>query len=406
MIITINLEDLDPAIIKFYENESNKLLIKDALIHGYNTIKSDTYALNLENSNQDHTQKIAELSATNSTLVRQIADSEAEIKNLKTQNLLDVQETRQQLTLQFNQQKSELEANNLKRETEKQTLLESQYTQLIESQKLELSTAKSQVLELHNQIGQVKDQERDYYQKQIDILREKLDEKTSIYSNSSKKGAQGEKDIEIVLNELFPSALITDVHKQDYSGDMRIELSGIQILFENKNFTSKNVPKRDIEKFIRDVEESDVHCGIMCSENTGIANRDDLHIEIVEGKPRIYLHHTKTNVDKIKIAILILVNILQNNLELDTSMVQKIKELVKETDEINKIYNSQKTSLNMMMEQNEKLVISNKTIKYRLEEIIYKCEDSDYDVRKQKCQFCSKKFTDLEKHIQKNHSNN
>lgn len=405
MIITINLEDLDPAIIKFYENESNKLLIKDALIHGYNTIKSDTYALNLENSNQDHTQKIAELSATNSTLVRQIADSEAEIKNLKTQNLLDVQETRQQLTLQFNQQKSELEANNLKRETEKQTLLETQYKQLIESQKNEISTAKNQVFELHNRIGLVKDQERDYYQKQIDVLREKLDEKTSIYSNSSKRGAEGENTIESVLNDLFPSAVITNVHTQMRSGDMRIEFNGIQILFENKNFTS-NVPKRDIDKFIRDVHESDVHCGIMCSENTGIANREDLQIEIVEGKPLIYLHQTKTNVDKIKIAILILVNILQNNLELDTSMVQKIKELVKETDEINKIYNSQKKSLGMMMEQNEKLVISGRNIKYRLEEIIYKCEDSDYDVRKQKCQFCSKKFTDLEKHIQKNHSNN
>ena len=405
MIITINLEDLDPEITKFYESESNKLLIKDALIHGYNTIKSDTYALNLENSNQDHTQKIAELSATNSTLVRQIEDFESEIKNLKTQNLLDVQDTRQQLTIQFNQQKSELEENNLKRETEKQTLLESQYTQLIESQKNELSTAKNQVLELHTQIGQVKDQERDYYQKQIDILREKLDEKTSIYSNSSKRGAEGENTIESVLNDLFPSAVITNVHTQMRSGDMRIELNGIQILFENKNFTS-NVPKRDIDKFIRDVQESDVHCGIMCSENTGIANREDLQIEIVEGKPLIYLHQTKTNVDKIKIAILILVNILQNNLELDTSMVQKIKELVKETDEINKIYNSQKKSLSMMMEQNEKLVISGRNIKYRLEEIIYKCEDSDYDVRKQKCQFCSKKFTDLEKHIQKNHSNN
>ena len=405
MILTINLEDLDPEITKFYESESNKLLIKDALIHGYNTIKSDTYALNLENSNQDHTQKIAELSATNSTLVKQIEDFESEIKNLKTQNLLDVQDTRQQLTIQFNQQKSELEANNLKRETEKQTLLESQYTQLIESQKLELSTAKNQVLELHNQICVIKDQERDYYQKQINDLREKLDEKTSIYSNSSKRGAEGENNIESVLNDLFTKATITNVHTQMRSGDMRIELDGIQILFENKNFTS-NVPKRDIDKFIRDVQESDVHCGIMCSENTGIANREDLQIEIVEGKPLIYLHQTKTNVDKIKIAILILVNILQNNLELDTSMIQKIKELVKETEEINKIYNSQKKSLNMMMEQNEKLVISGRNIKYRLEEIIYKCEDSDYDVRKQKCQYCSKKFTDLEKHIQKNHSNN
>ena len=65
-------------------------------------------------------------------------------------------------------------------------------------------------------------------------------------------------------------------------------------------------------------------------------------------------------------------------------------------EEINKIYNSQKKSLNMMIEQNEKLVITGRTIKYRLEEIIYKCEDSEYDSRKQKCQYCSKKFTDLE----------
>ena len=64
----------------------------------------------------------------------------------------------------------------------------------------------------------------------------------------------------------------------------------------------KNVPKRDIDKFIRDVQESDVHCGIMCSENTGIANREDLQIEIVEGKPLIYLHQTKTNlIESIKL---------------------------------------------------------------------------------------------------------
>ena len=78
--------------------------------------------------------------------------------------------------------------------------------------------------------------------------------------------------------------------------------------------------------------------------------------------------------------------------------------IVKETEEITKIYNSQKKSLNNMVEQNEKLVISNKTIKFRLEEIVKKCEDTTYDTRKQKCQHCSKSFINLEKHIAEKHT--
>jgi hypothetical protein len=414
MILTINLDHLDPTITTFYENNSNKLLIQDALIHGFKIVNSPTYALNFENSNQNNTHKIDELSNKNSLLLTQHVELESEIQKLKNKNLIDIGENSQKLTLHFNQQKNdlknELENQNLKRETEKQALYENQYNHSIESMKTEIAYSKNKLSELQNyvdlqqiKIGQIKDQERDYYQKQINELQSKLDERNSIYSNSSKKGADGENKVENVLNDLFPSAIITNVHTQTRSGDMRIELNGIQILFENKNFNS-NVPKRDIDKFIRDVQESDVHCGIMCSENTGIANRNDLDIEIIEGKPLIYLHNTKSNVDKIRVAILILVNILQNNLELDTSMIQKIKELIKESEELTKIYNSQKKSLNLMTEQNEKMVISNRTIKYRLEEIIYKCEDSTYDVRKQKCHFCSRSFTDLEKHISKNHS--
>ena len=57
-----------------------------------------------------------------------------------------------------------------------------------------------------------------------------------------------------------------------------------------------------------------------------------------------------------------------------------------------------------MNESNEKLAIHTKNIKYRLEEIVNKCEKGDeYDDRKQKCQYCSKFYIDLEKHIKKNH---
>ena len=50
MILTLNLECLDPEITKFYEQESNKSLIQDALIHGYKIVNSSTYGLNFENS--------------------------------------------------------------------------------------------------------------------------------------------------------------------------------------------------------------------------------------------------------------------------------------------------------------------------------------------------------------------
>ena len=396
MILTLNLECLDPEITKFYEQESNKSLIQDALIHGYKIVNSSTYGLNFENSNQDSTKRIEQLCNQNSRLSQQIEDLKSENLNLQTKQNLQLQENSQKLISQFNQQKIELEDFYSKRETEKRALFEQQ-------KQSEFDSYKTQIAELHQQILQVKDNERNHYEPRIQELQLRLDERTSIYSNSSKRGAEGENDIQTILNSLFPNAIVQDTHSQSRSGDMRIELNGIQILYENKNFTS-NVPKRDIDKFLRDVQESDVHCGIMCSENTGIANRNDLDIEILDRKPMIYLHNTKENVDKIRVAVLILVNILQNNLELDTSMIQKIKDLVKETEEINKIYNSNKKNINLMSESNEKLAIHTKTIKYRLEEIVNKCEKGDeYDERKQKCQYCSKFYMDLEKHIKKNH---
>ena len=396
MILTLNLECLDPEITKFYEQESNKSLIQDALIHGYKIVNSSTYGLNFENSNQDSTKRIEQLCNQNSRLSQQIEELKSENSNLQTKQNLKLQENSQKLISQFNQQKIELEDFYSKRETEKRTLFEQQ-------KQSEFESYKTQISELHQQILQVKDNERNHYEPRIQELQMRLDERTSIYSNSSKRGAEGENDIQTILNSLFPNAIVQDTHSQSRSGDMRIELNGIQILYENKNFTS-NVPKRDIDKFIRDVQESDVHCGIMCSENTGIANRNDLDIEILERKPMIYLHNTKDNVDKIRVAVLILVNILQNNLELDTSMIQKIKDLVKETEDINKIYNSTKKNINLMNESNEKLAIHTKNIKYRLEEIVNKCEKGDeYDDRKQKCQYCSKFYIDLEKHIKKNH---
>ena len=398
MIISINLDELDSKIVKFYEDSNNMMLIKDALIHGFNIVKSGAYALNLKNTSESTAQTISDLSTENESLKSELAD-------LKVSTQIEIDKNTQKLSVYHMNQKQEIEENYQKKFKNQCEIIENDYKSLLESKNAEILQFKQQISENFMKLSQIRDEERNFYdpklvelQKKNEELNFKLNERNLIYQNSSKKGKEGENDILVTLNSLFPNATIEDTHTQARSGDIRIEYSGVQILFENKNFSS-NVPKRDIEKFRRDVQESDAHCGIMCSENTGIANKNDLDIEIFDNKPLIYLHNTKNDIDKVYIAILILANIIEKNMQIDLGDIQNIKELIKETENIQRIYNIQKRNLNNSLEMNEKLKVSNNTIKFKLESIL----KNDKQSTKSKCPHCSKVFVDLEKHIQKKH---
>jgi len=399
MIITINLDEIDSDIAKFYENSDNCALIKDALIHGHKIVTSDTYALNLKNSNETHTHKINDLSIHNQQL-------QTEVSDLKIAKQIEIDKNSQQLVTHFNQQKQELDELHQKKMLNLRESVQNEYKMVLESKNQEIQQYKHEITENFAKLNEIRNQERQYYDPKLlelnhknEELNAKLNERNLVYENSSKKGKEGENDILKVLTSLLPNALIEDTHAQARSGDIRIEYLGVQILYENKNFTS-NVPKRDIEKFRRDVKESDAHCGIMCSENTGIATKNDLDIEIFDNKPLIYLHKTKNNIDKVYIAILILANIMEKNIELDLGDIQEVKELIKETEEIQRIYNIQKKNLNHSLEMNERLKVSNNTIKFKLESIL----KGDKKSKKSKCPHCAKEFVDLAKHIQKNHA--
>ena len=104
MIITIKLDELDVDIAKFYENEENMLYIKDALIHGYKIVNSDTYALNLKNTNQNHTQKIDDLSKQNQQLL-------TELRDIKIAKQIEIDQNSQKLSSHFSNLQQELEQN-------------------------------------------------------------------------------------------------------------------------------------------------------------------------------------------------------------------------------------------------------------------------------------------------------
>jgi hypothetical protein len=58
-----------------------------------------------------------------------------------------------------------------------------------------------------------------------------------------------------VLTQLYPSAEITHVGQTKETGDIMFsQFNKPQILIENKNHETKNVPKMDVDKFIRDCQ--------------------------------------------------------------------------------------------------------------------------------------------------------
>lgn len=381
MKLIIELDSLDSNLIQFYESKKTNL-IKDALFHGHKIVNSNSYALNLNNSNQE----FVDLNKKNEELQQDLVQQKQNFEN----KLLEQQKQHQKELSQFYQ-------NQMNMANQVETQVKCQFDEKIV--KLEQKNE-----DLQNKILLVQENNRNHYeskfqeyQNTIDVLNQKLEQRNSILSNSSKKGLEGEMRTLDTLNQMFPQAEVYDTHKDTANGDFRIVLYGIQILYENKNF-SNNVPKRDIEKFKRDVIESDCHCGIMCAENGGIACKDDLDMDLLgeNKKPVIYVHQTNTNLDKVRVSIFILCNILQNKLELNTSTLLQIKEHIQDCEGILKIYNSNKKNIKQLEDSNTKLEVLSKRIKFKLEEMIQQINQPNSN--KKKCEYCSGSFVNLTLH--------
>lgn len=378
MQLTITLDSLDENLIKFYEsNQSSK--IKDALCHGFQIVNSSQYALNL---NQEDSQS--------QSLLQDLETLKQEKECLQQKHQVNLEEKEQDFRAQKNRwqlQLSEIQSQQFQTrlDLEKQIKLESEKTiQKLENKneciQLEKDSLNQQILQFHQETHNKLESLNQNHKLEVDALQQKLEERNSILSNSSKKGKEGEVRLLDILNDLFPNAEIKDTHKTKANGDFRIVIHGIQILVENKNFKI-NVPKRDIEKFKRDIEISDCDCGIMCSENSGIACKNDLDLEILgeAQKPAIYLHKTNTNLDKIRIAVLILVNILEKRLDLNTSTLQDIRNQVKDCDSILTLYKSNLTHISGLQENNKHLSEHSQKIKLGLENIIQKLTQNKMD---------------------------
>lgn len=165
-----------------------------------------------------------------------------------------------------------------------------------------------------------------------------------------------------ILLSSYPNAQIENI------GDSQKEMcdivfkrtNGPTILIENKDHENRNVPKQDIEKFIRDCEIQDC-CGIMLAQHRGISNKQNFEIQIHNGNVLLYVHEVNFDPEKIKMAIDIVehfkIKLDQVSIKDDGCAIER-----ETLDEINKEYNhfiTQKTFLlKTLKDFNEKMNFS------------------------------------------------
>lgn len=133
--------------------------------------------------------------------------------------------------------------------------------------------------------------------KSVDNMNEYL----SGQQNSSMKGKLGEKRMETILSDVFPTAEIQDTSGKTSCGDFIVSRRNRRnILIDTKDY-KRVVPVEEIDKIIRDIEINKCH-GILVSQNSGIANKQDMEIGVHNQYIIIYIHNAGYDPSKILMA--------------------------------------------------------------------------------------------------------
>jgi hypothetical protein len=121
-------------------------------------------------------------------------------------------------------------------------------------------------------------------------------------SGSNTKGKQGEGKLELLLSETFPNASVVNTAGQTAKGDFLLERKDKnKILIDTKDYETV-VPIKEVEKIIRDVELNRCH-GILISQNSGIAQKDDFEINVHDNNIIVFIHKSLYDPAKIMLAV-------------------------------------------------------------------------------------------------------
>jgi hypothetical protein len=227
------------------------------------------------------------------------------------------------------------------------------------------------------------------------LLQTSVNEMLKKFEKGVGKGSVSENITYNILLTLFPCAQIDYVGDTKEMGDIILIRNGKpKILIENKDHESCNVPKQDVEKFIRDCDIQKC-CGIMFAQNRGIANKRNFEIQINNGNVLLYVHEVNFDVDKIKTSIEI---VEQFKFKLDELNINNDNKYVIEHDtleEINNEFNSyilqKHTMLKLIRDFNDKMNLSVNDLKMPCIEKFLSNNFATSSVQGDKvCKFCEK----------------
>lgn len=125
-------------------------------------------------------------------------------------------------------------------------------------------------------------------------------------NNSSKKGQLAEGILLSLITETFGDTEVIDTSQTANSGDIQlVKENKPTILIDSKNFGSKTVPKRDLDKFYGDIQNNNCS-GILCNAFGGIANKGNFEIDIVDKNILIFMHSHKFDKHLFELAVSII----------------------------------------------------------------------------------------------------
>jgi len=161
----------------------------------------------------------------------------------------------------------------------------------------------NRLIETERKLGEIKELSNSNNISQLSLYNN-VSEVLKKFEKGSSRGNVSEHIIYNILLSMFPCAQIDHVgNDQKESGDIiLIRSNKPKILIENKDHLSSNVPKNEVDKFIRDCEIQNC-CGIMLAQHRGISNKQNFELQINNGNVLLYVHEVSFDNEKIKMAI-------------------------------------------------------------------------------------------------------
>jgi hypothetical protein len=358
-----------------------------------NDVDTNVILLELEKRNEELQQELNE----QKNRIHNIKQEEKEIAEQRIQNINEKYEE----DLQY----YETHITKLRRQLEKErdeirNQTRNELSQLLKTKEEHIDTLKSQLNIIRGEFDNTRNDHlreiqsmRIQLEKTLEELEKEKEEHSREKIENVRSVTRGMKGEEFVLQE-FETQWSNDWNFQKISNQARSmdiiisnPLLNITGGIEVKAYTN-TVPKREIDKFRRDFEEKkDYTFGIFISLETGIANKDEFHVEYSEsdGHPLIYvskLHEMPRLISVIECYIKQwyhmsmkydtneLVNYREILSEQILTSINSYKDIMKNTRQIMKIAENQLSSIekirmnipSITVTQNQNKSISNKSI--------------------------------------------